>query len=635
MNAPATDRHQPTATARAQLRAAVRGLLTAPTASIPAAIDDVLQATTAALGGVNTWVGQFVGTDLVLVAHTDQLLRRSEPVPMLGQVPGLELWLDGDEPVDIDLIRLGRRVTAAADIVRSSDLRRCLVAPGRWAERSGVLGLDGDRPTPWTAEEVAELRHVADLVLASLDRHETAARQERERAELERVQAWELLLRKVSNRFATSKASIADPAGLETMLFRTLADVREALGADRAIVWIDHLGDGLLRPRHEETAPGVAHIGASRPSLHAAELDGAWPSGVVAHVSADEPDTALHELVQLPSAPPLGYLVMVRVPISSDRSGLLTFASETAGWRPPPDTDEIMQAVTEIISAALARAEFEQRLAHQAHHDQLTGLPNRFLFADRIEVALRAAARTRHHVGVLFLNIDHFKDVNDVLGHASGDAVLAAVGRRLASVCRSSETLARLSGDEYAVVATGASGLEVEALSERIQQALSAPFSVNGYEIAVSASTGVAVVGPQEAASVDAAAMVRRAEIAMHEAKRSGPASARSFDAAMEHRMMDRITLHRQLRAAVRPPTELGVWYQPLVSLPERRLVGLEALVRWHHPERGLLLPGTFIEIAEDSGLIGEVGLIVLDQAVSDLGRWNDEASSASPSACR
>jgi diguanylate cyclase (GGDEF)-like protein/PAS domain S-box-containing protein len=731
---------------RSQVRAIIGSLAAADARDIPATVDRALRDLAGVLDAGRAWVGHIEGDTLDVIARTDAYsvgsVLHDNLVGLVDRLPAMRDWLLTDEPLDIDLVRLGRRVPDAAAIVEESGLRRCLVVPGRWAGRVGVIGVDSGRGEAWSSDDVELLRSVTDVLIAALGRHEMgllhAAQQaltdalisnsndavlvldaatrvtfasprmdafgwsphavigkkvkdllhpedrrhhrllmpdvgehrpphlhrlvgsdgtvrwaettstnlfhvpvingwmcvvrdvtdwRRTELDLAKAQASQRLMGQVAARFATARAVTADGRStVDELVAEAIGDVRRFLGADRATVWTDVRGDGVLRIEYELTAVGVAPAMPIRVGIPVAALDAHWPTGSSAvHLASADQGTSLFELVDIPGAPRLAHLAMVRLHISAERHGLLMFTALDGQWTPEPGTDEVLEAVGQIITAALSRAEYEHRLAHQANHDQLTGLPNRVLFADRTAMALRRAARTGDHVGVVFLNIDHFKDVNDMLGHASGDAVLTAVGRRLSSVCRADETLARLSGDEYAVVTTGAAGLEVGAVSERIRQALSAPFSINGYEVSVSASSGVAIVNAHEARVVDAPTMVRRAEIAMHEAKAVGISQARSFDDAMEHRMMDRIVLHQELRSAVLPPTQLEVWFQPLMDLTERRLAGLEALVRWNHPRRGLLLPGTFIEIAEDGGVIGEIGLIVLDLALSQLATWTEE----------
>jgi diguanylate cyclase (GGDEF)-like protein/PAS domain S-box-containing protein len=499
----------------------------------------------------------------------------------------------------------------------------------------------------WAETTVTSLFHVPDIGGAMCVIRDVTERQQTE-LELARAQSTERLLRKVSARFAMARGSISDlDHTIDSLIAETLVDVRSFFGADRAAVWLDLDGSGSLRTVYEARAVALESVVHSEFVMSSEVLRSAWdPTKKVLHLTAEDAGTPLFELINIPTAPPLEYLVLSLLPLGNERIGGLAVNSVRPGWAPAPRSDDVLQAIGEIIAAALTRNVAEAQLTHRAHHDSLTGLPNRVLLLDRIGVALRRATRTRETVGVLFVNIDRFKDVNDLLGHESGDQLLTLIGNRLRAVGRSDEAIARISGDEYVVLTSGAIGMEVESVSERILGALEAPFHIQGQDISVSASIGVAVVGPEEAGNVDPSTVIRRAEIAMHNAKAVGPAQQRAFDSAMEEKAVERIRIHRQLRHAVAHPDQFEVWFQPLVRLDTmshgepgvggdgtvvgnevtmwgcNRLHAIEALVRWNHPERGLLLPAHFIEIAEDSGLIAEIGSIVLDRSLAQLARW-------------
>jgi diguanylate cyclase (GGDEF)-like protein/PAS domain S-box-containing protein len=264
------------------------------------------------------------------------------------------------------------------------------------------------------------------------------------------------------------------------------------------------------------------------------------------------------------------------------------------------------------------RKVLEEQLAYQAFHDPLTGLANRVLFRDRVEHALSRAGRSgavREHVAVLFLDLDDFKSVNDTLGHAEGDRLLEAVAARLLRATRGCDTVARLGGDEFAVLLEDMAGPDdALTVAERIVAALRAPVGVTGKDVLVSASIGIAHARPDDSTGE----LLRNADVAMYQAKEGGKGCARVFEPAMHAAIVERLTLAADLRHAV-DRGELRLLYQPIVELESGRLTGVEALVRWQHPDRGLVAPAVFIPLAEEVGMIVPVGRWVLVEACRQL----------------
>jgi len=283
-------------------------------------------------------------------------------------------------------------------------------------------------------------------------------------------------------------------------------------------------------------------------------------------------------------------------------------------------------ALVYLTAHALRRAEATARaLEHQATHDALTALPNRALFQGRLEQALAGAARGGDAVAVLFLDLDRFKVVNDSLGHAAGDDLLVAVAGRLAGCVRGGDTVARLGGDEFAVLLAGLGvGREATRTAERIIRALDAPFRLGGHDVVTATSIGIAVGGTGHAA-VD---LLRDADVALYRAKARGRGRYAVFDATMNARALERLELEADLRRALRRG-EFEVYYQPKVDLATGRLAGLEALVRWRHPVRGVVGPGAFIPVAEETGLIQPLGQWVLEEACRQARRWGEAAEAA------
>jgi diguanylate cyclase (GGDEF)-like protein/PAS domain S-box-containing protein len=270
-----------------------------------------------------------------------------------------------------------------------------------------------------------------------------------------------------------------------------------------------------------------------------------------------------------------------------------------------------------LITDISARKESERRLRQLALHDPLTGLANRILVNQRIEAAVTASQPGDPGLAVLLLDLDGFKTVNDSFGHAVGDELLLAVARRLRSCLREGDIAARLGGDEFALLLERIDAKETAVVSRRVLDALSAPFSLRRGQAVVTASIGVVHASGQ----LGDHDLLRDADVAMYKAKADGKNRVVVFEASMQERVVTRLRLENELRAAVERG-EFELYYQPYVDLDSRMIVGLEALVRWHHPTRGLLLPGEFIEVAEDTGLIVPLGQWIVRQACMQAGIW-------------
>jgi diguanylate cyclase (GGDEF)-like protein len=265
------------------------------------------------------------------------------------------------------------------------------------------------------------------------------------------------------------------------------------------------------------------------------------------------------------------------------------------------------------------RREAERQLAHQALHDSLTGLANRVLFMDRLDQALARLQRHASPLALLFVDLDHFKVVNDSLGHAAGDEVLVQAAERLRRALRPTDTVARFGGDEFVILCEDATGrAEAEEIAGRISVALARPFKVGGeQEIVLTASTGIVIANDTH---TDSGALLRDADTAMYRAKERGRANSQVFDNSMRMRAVQRLELETALRQAI-DSDQLRVLYQPQVRLSDGVTVACEALVRWQHPERGLIDPADFIPIAEESGLIVPLGDWVMRRVATDMSR--------------
>ncbi|CAK0768354.1 diguanylate cyclase [uncultured Gammaproteobacteria bacterium] len=261
----------------------------------------------------------------------------------------------------------------------------------------------------------------------------------------------------------------------------------------------------------------------------------------------------------------------------------------------------------------------DERIKHQAYHDALTGLPNRLLLLDRLEQALAVARRDLTRVAVLFLDLDRFKLVNDSLGHDVGDRLLVTVAKRLQNAIARSDTVARLGGDEFVLVLGDfASTADVAHVAERLIVKLLEPVKLDGHKVHVTTSIGISIF-PQD--GEDARTMLRNADTAMYRAKEEGRNTFRFFDQSMTTRALERLDLEADLRQALER-NQFMVYFQPKVSLSNHTILGLEALIRWCHPKRGMVSPLDFIPLAEETGLIVPIGAWVLRAACEQNQRW-------------
>ncbi|MCU1373803.1 MAG: hypothetical protein JWO68_1089 [Actinomycetia bacterium] len=320
------------------------------------------------------------------------------------------------------------------------------------------------------------------------------------------------------------------------------------------------------------------------------------------------------------------------------RTGL-RLGREVVGRRADGTTFPLELSVTEVelgdrtICTVVARditerKAFERRLTHQGTHDALTGLPNRVLFMDRLAHGLAAASRAHRPMAVLFCDLDRFKVINDSLGHTAGDALLFAVAGRFRGALRTSDTVARFGGDEFVILAEDlADDADAVVVAQKLADALREPIAIGSQEIVVTASIGIAVADPKTATPET---LVRDADVAMYRAKARGRARHEQFDADLRRQALERLDTESALRRGM-GLQELIVHYQPEINVESGQIVGVEALLRWDHPDHGITAPASFLPVAEETGLIVAIGEQVFHQACVQAARWHERLGDRAP----
>ena len=407
--------------------------------------------------------------------------------------------------------------------------------------------------------------------------------------------------------------------GLDELLAEAMRKVSTTLGVEAAYV-VQALEDGHAVAR-AATDGALAHVGVDFAATPDTMTGLALAGGVSLVVGDFATDSRFGPVSLTVTATGMvgGAYFVIRIP---DRVWGLVCVLTAVRREFAPDDLVFLESIANVIGSAIELVEAEQTIRHQALHDALTGLPNRTLLLDRVELALDRAARADSLVGVLYIDLDRFKDVNDSYGHSTGDALLVAVAEQLVTAVRPGDSVARVGGDAFAVVAEGlASPEEALALAERFLRDLRDETGAG-----VSASIGVAVRRTGDAADE----ALRDADTALYRAKTAGRGRVELFDNEMRVRMLDRLQTEADLRLALQRD-EFDLFYQPVVVLADGSIAALEGLVRWLHPSRGLLAPGAFIAIAEETHVIMELGRLVIARACADAARWNARRPEAPP----
>ena len=445
----------------------------------------------------------------------------------------------------------------------------------------GVLHIDSNQPRAWMPDDLRLATLVGEQVaLVLLSAQSLAAHQERE-LHLART----LAIQEAVQEAAAEGICLVDNAGVVISYNRRFAALWEISPVDEAKLQAD--------------------------------------GQIMAHVLAqlDDPDEFISKVAELFDQPQTSARDEVRL---IDRRVFERYSAPVLTTDSQNQKHSFGRVWT--FSDISERKSWEERLAHQAWHDAVTGLPNRVLFTQRLAHALERAGRSRRGVGVLFLDLDRFKVVNDSLGHEKGDHLLVQVAARLSSSLRPGDTAARFGGDEFVILLEDIDGApDATRVADRIAASLQLPFSLDGHEVSVTASIGIVLAGSPDELPED---LLRKADVAMYRAKNSGKAQYQVFSEQLAGAAVERLQLEIDLHGAIKRD-ELEVFYQPLIDLRTDRIGAWEALVRWHHPTRGLVSPATFIPLAEETGQIVALGTWVLRVACEQNSQWHRNAPSA------
>ena len=410
---------------------------------------------------------------------------------------------------------------------------------------------------------------------------------------------------------------ILSELNINTIIQNVLLHLRKAYGAEyTSVVIFDQ--DSPEKTTVHVAAEGGAKLLAERAAVSGAILATLLASPNGKWIEDKTAQQALQEGLDDIRAPHVFALPIIW---KNQLAGLITFGYEVPPVLATADLNHIRD-FADRVGVALSAAAREKQLFQQARIDVLTGLPNRFFFLDRLKQEIAQAHRAGEKLAVLFVDLDRFKIINDSLGHTVGDELLRETGVRLRQCVREGDTVGRLGGDEFVVLLSRlASTKDAAVAAGHIIAALAKPFLINQIENFVTASVGITLY-PNDGTT--AAELLRDADMAMYRAKKSGRGTYAFFEEGMNEEVVRRGQLERELRRAI-TQQEFIVHYQPQINPHSGRVRSVEALVRWNHPELGMLAPLSFIQVAEDTGLIEAIGQIVLGQACAQFRAWQDE----------
>jgi diguanylate cyclase (GGDEF)-like protein len=496
---------------------------------------------------------------------------------------------------------------------------RChaVAAPLRTPEPAQLVvarsGEDG-----FTVDEVSLIRGMARVLELTLGTLRTLAAERRQAAENARLLTTLQARQRLLEHLSTIQRAIARRAPQSQIFDAITSGAQELIGDDAAGLRLVDTDDPamLLLVSHQGLRPELAKrlwrtpaplAGAPGQAMLRDELVVIEGYANSPHGNLDLADDRMQSSMAAP------------VHENGTVVGALVVGSYREGRTYSRADREVLLAFAEHVSLAVTDAKTLHDM-HEAFHDSLTGLASRALFMDRLDHGLACAAREESQVAVLFVDLDRFKVVNDSMGHAAGDLLLVEVADRLRTCLRDTDTAARIGGDEFAVLLQDLHGPQLATIvADQIIEVLHAPFEIRGKQVYINASVGVAFNTPN---AQDAETLIQNSDLAMYQAKKSGTSACQVFEPSMQAARQKSLDLEAHLRGAIERD-ELMLCYQPIVDLTTGRVTGVETLVRWRHPERGIVPPLDFIPLAEATGLIFPIGRWVLEQACLQASEWN------------
>ena len=539
---------------------------------------------------------------ILVVDHAGKIVRFNERFAKLWRLPQTILETeDDDQAISYVLSQLkdpDSFVSKVRELYAHPDAESFDVLEfhdGRVFERYSIPQRSG-------GNAVGRVWSFRDVTLRVVEERERAAAEARARHRLERLDSlWRLL----------TDADLDGRRLSETIL----TEGRRALELDFATL---SLIDGA-RVSSQASSPSQAH----RPGKALLSLEGSLASIVIeagrtVHTSDLRSDPAFKDD---PRVAQTKLRSAIATPIAvGERTYVLGFGSRRPRVAPFDGEDrEYVELLAAYFGRLLRLREQESQISYLAYHDALTGLENRRRCLERLDEAIVRAKRSKRRFALMFIDLDRFKEVNDTFGHISGDRVLAETGARLRQVVRGGDAAARFGGDEFAVLMTETRGpSDTDELAQRLGAALAEPFAIEGREVALAACLGIAVY-PDD--GLTASDVIASADAALYRAKELGRGRICFFSQDIAAKVQNRRHLQQGLRQAVQRG-EFALVYQPVVSLVDGRVVAVEALIRWHHPERGIIFPGEFIPAAEDTALMVPIGDWVIKAATAQLARW-------------
>jgi diguanylate cyclase (GGDEF)-like protein len=542
------------------------------------------------------------------------LVRRGRPVERMPRPLHLSALLDeSDQLLESDGFRCLRVEPERSKLhaaLWDEGRRLIAVKAARGLEGAGVLvGIATDDSSNDLCEWEPLITRYADLLSVVVLRLDDHLRRQESRARAE-------LVASVGASFALA----AGPEEIDMAIQSATLKIADRLDLTTVSLWRAD-GDHLICVHMVESIDGVTRISERQLPPIPQSLLGAAPRGIWVE-RADHGPTPIQDIVRLPELPPLHHLVLRAVSIDGAVDTLLMFSAKQTTSAFDPENEATFDALGNLVATARGRRDAELQVMVHASTDELTGLANRRALMQHLH-SVTTEPNTRA-VGVLLLDLDDFKVVNDTHGHGVGDELLAALGTRLRARCRSASLIARLGGDEFTIVLSHDATRElVNQTAEELSDLMRAPFFVAGHEFSVRGSVGAAFLDPGESSETTAADLIRWADIAMYGAKRRRRGEVQWFNIADDQIARDEALLVTELTAAIE--TQIEPWYQLIVETSTGLPIGAEVLVRWNHPERGIVPPLKFIEISERCGLIGAIGDKVLRSATADLARWREE----------